>query len=104
MNLYLSIFESKIVDDLCIIIRLSLWAVKGPGLFKVIVEKMGLEPRIAGTRILVIGDGKFDMEARKAIGAKTAGFTRRATEEELLAAGADFTFNNFSDLSTYFLE
>lgn len=72
--------------------------VKGPGLFRLIAEKFGHTSQDLATKTLVVGDGEADMEAGRAIGAKTAGFTRFKTAAQLKKAGADFVFVDFPEL------
>ena len=72
--------------------------VKGPGLFRLIAEKFSYPAEKLARKTLVIGDGEADMKAGCAIGAKTAGFTRLKTVEQLKKAGADFVFDDFPEL------
>lgn len=69
--------------------------VKGPGLFRVIAEKFNKTPEDLARQTIVIGDGEGDIDAGKAIGAITGGFTKNQKSD---LRDANFLFNSFSEL------
>ncbi len=71
--------------------------VKGPGLLREISKNFNVSMQDMAKKSLVIGDGRGDIEAGKAIGSRTAGFTR-IKNTSLEASGSDFLFENYSQL------
>ncbi|MBI2051919.1 HAD family hydrolase [Candidatus Roizmanbacteria bacterium] len=70
--------------------------VKGPYLFQRIAEHFRLSAEALAQRALVIGDGLGDIEAGKAVGAKTAGFGDLKANPGL--KDADFVFSDYDSL------
>jgi len=72
--------------------------IKGPALFAKIAKHFGIDPGDLKSESLVIGDGKADINAGKAIGCPTIGVTTTKTHEDFQSAGADFVISSIEDL------
>lgn len=65
--------------------------IKGSGLFRIIAEKFVVTEEELAKKSLIIGDGNGDVLVGKQVGARTAAF-------RLQKSGADFYFENYSEL------
>ena len=74
--------------------------VKGPGLFKVIAEHFNITPNELATKSLVIGDGRGDIKAGRAVGAIVGGIEN--DEKNPILKKADFVVKNLSELAAKF--
>lgn len=74
--------------------------VKGPGLFRIIADHFGLSVNDLSKKSLVIGDGKGDIDAGRAVGAIVGGIGD--DDESPILKKADFIFKSLSDLAAKF--
>lgn len=74
--------------------------VKGPGLFRIIADHFGLSVHDLSKRSLVIGDGKGDIDAGRAVGAIVGGIGN--DDESPILKKADFIFKSLPDLAAKF--
>lgn len=74
--------------------------VKGSGLFKIIADHFKITTSELAANCLVIGDGRGDIEAGRAVGAIVGGIG--VDEENPILKEADFTFKNLPELAAKF--